>query len=87
MKVDFDKFAGSVMAMKEAKTSDIQSEYRELIGILTGNKTCLENVSLESLSYYIENMDTALGSGRCMHDFDKYFYKMIQARPKIHRGI
>ena len=54
MKIDLNKFAKIIAAMNDLENSIENQEYHELLGILSGNRTCLENITLEQLAYYIE---------------------------------
>ena len=49
MKIDLNKFAKIIAAMNDLENSIENQEYHELLGILSGNRTCLENITLEQL--------------------------------------
>ena len=57
MKIDLNKFAKIIAAMNDLENSIENQEYHELLGILSGNRTCLENITLEQLAYYIETSE------------------------------
>lgn len=64
MKIDLNKFAKIIAAMNDLENSVENQEYHELLGILSGNRTCLENITLEQLAYYIENLESIVLSGK-----------------------
>lgn len=87
MKIDLIKFTQVIDSMEDIESSAESQEYHELMGILSGNKTCIENVSLEGLAYYIENLESIIRVPNWDRCFNIQFLGLPQAKICLRRGI
>ena len=86
-KIDLDKFAKIIAAMNDLENSVENQEYHELLGILSGNRTCLENITLEQLAYYIENLESIVRSPNWASCYHLQFSELVQQKSNLRRGI
>ena len=87
MKIDLNKFAKIIAAMNDLENSVENQEYHELLGILSGNRTCLENITLEQLAYYIENLESIVRSPNWTSCYHLQFSELVQQKSNLRRGI
>ena len=87
MKIDLNKFAKIIAAMNDLENSVENQEYHELLGILSGNRTCLENITLEQLAYYIENLESIVSSPNWASCYHLQFSELVQLKSNLRRGI
>lgn len=54
-----DEFTAFIYAMEEAKPKK-DDEFKQLMGIISGNKNCLEKATLEDILYLLDNLKEIL---------------------------
>lgn len=87
MKIDLNKFAKNIAEINDLDNSVENQEYHELLGILSGNRTCLENITLEQLAYYIENLESIVRTPNGGSSYRLQFNKLVQVKSNLRRGI
>lgn len=87
MGIDFDKLIELLESLEEVDQTEEYLERKKLIGILSGNKNCIMDASLEDLAYYIENFESILGSQGVTNRLNIQFLMVEQAQTRIRRGI
>lgn len=59
MKLDIQIFVKAIEEIPEIQKYD-RSSFRNIMGIISGNRTFLKRASLEDIVYYMENLDEIL---------------------------
>lgn len=57
--IRIDEFTASIYAMKEVEPKK-DDEFKQLMGIISGNKNCLEKATLEDILYLLDNLEEIL---------------------------
>lgn len=57
--IRIDEFTAFIYAMKEAEPKK-DDEFKQLMGIISGNKNCLEKATLEDILYLLDNLKEIL---------------------------
>lgn len=85
--IDLEKFTEYLYQCNDLDETQKIKEYQELVGILTGNKTCTERATLESLAYYIEYLEDILWIYDNRRDITIDLNSLPAVSPVMRRGI